>query len=103
MTIIRQKKDGELLKRWTVGLAIGASFAAMSGVFFYNQVVNNSHEITQQRNDLRSIEVKNAELKSALYALTDTQKIKEFAESNGLVIEKNPNYVRRQELSINVR
>ncbi|HBI25272.1 MAG: hypothetical protein UT41_C0003G0034 [Candidatus Wolfebacteria bacterium GW2011_GWC2_39_22] len=102
MTIIRQKKDGELLRRWAIGLAIGAGCAAVSGVFFYNQVVNNSHEMTQRRDDLRSIEVKNAELKSALYALTDTQKMQAFATSNGLVIEKNPNYVRRQEVSINL-
>lgn len=103
MTIIRQKKDCNTIKNWTIALSVGAACAAISGIFFYNQVVNNSHEIAQRRGDLRSIEVKNAELKSALFSLTDTKKMEEFAASNGLVIEKNPNYVRRQEVSLNIR
>lgn len=102
MTIIRQKRDSDMIKRWTIALAIGAGCAAVAGVFFYNQVVNNSHEMTQRRGDLRDVEVKNAELKSALYALTDSQKVQEFAAKNNLVVEKNPNYVKRQELSVNL-
>lgn len=101
MTIIRQKKDIDMLKRWTIGLAIGAGIAAIGGIFFYNQVVNNSHETTEMRDRSRDVEVTNAELKMQLFALTDAQKMQEFAATNGLVIEKNPNYVRRQELSIN--
>ncbi|OGM92696.1 hypothetical protein A2333_00905 [Candidatus Wolfebacteria bacterium RIFOXYB2_FULL_49_7] len=102
MTIIRQKKEYNPIKRLLVGLTVGAACAAIGGIIFYNQVVNNSHEITQRRGGLRDMEVRNAELKSELYALTDTQKMQEFAANNGLVIEKNPKYVRRQGLSINV-
>lgn len=102
MTIIRQKKDNDAAKKWMIGLSIGASCAAIAGVFFYNQVVNNSHEMTQRRGELRDIEVKNAELKSALYALTDTRTVEVFAMENGLVVEKNPNYVKRQALSANL-
>lgn len=103
MTIIRQKKNNDPIKRWTVGLMVGAACAAVGGIFLYNQVVNDSHEIVQRRGGLRDMEVRNAELKGELYALIDTQKMQEFAASNGLIIEKNPNYVRRQELSVNVR
>lgn len=103
MTIIRQKKDNNVAQRWIVGLAIGAACAVIGGIFFYNQSVNGSHEMAQHKSELRDMEVKNAELKSALYALTDTQKVRDFAASNGLVVEKNPQYVRRQEASITMR
>lgn len=103
MTIIRQKKENNPIKRWITGLAVGAACAAISGIFFYNQVVNDNHEIAQRRSELRDREVTNAELKGALYALTGVQQMQEFAASNGLVIEKNPTYVQRQELSVNVQ
>lgn len=90
------------MKRWTIALSVGAVGAVIGGVFFYNQVVNNNHEVAQQRNELRDVEVKNAELKSALYAMTDTSKVEELAVRRGLVVEKNPEYVKRQEVSINL-
>jgi cell division protein FtsL len=102
MTIIRQRKDSDTIQQWIIGLSIGAAFVAVSGVFFYNQVVNNTHEITQRRSAMRTIEVKNAELKGALYELTSSQNVESFAATNGLVVEKNPNYIKRQELSINL-
>lgn len=91
-----------MVQRWIVGLSVGAAFVAVSGVFFYNQVVNNTHEITQRRGDMRTIEVKNAELKGTLYDLTSAQQVGAFAAANGLVVEKNPNYIKRQEVSINL-
>lgn len=102
MTIIRQKKEKDLVKQWTIGLSVGAATAVLGGMFFYNQVVNNSHEITERRSTLRDVEVRNAELKTALYELTDAQTMQEFAASNGLVVEKNPGYVKRQEISLNL-
>lgn len=102
MTIIRERKDNNIMQRWVIGLSIGAAFAAVSGVFFYNQVVNNTHEITERRSAMRTLEVKNAELKGTLYDLTSSQNVEAFAAANGLVVEKNPNYIKRQELSINL-
>lgn len=102
MTIIRQKKEFDLIKVWGTGLSISAACAAVAGIFFYNQVVNNSHEMAQRRENLRDIEVKNAELKGALYALSDSQHVQEFAVKKNLVVEKNPNYVKRQSLSVNL-
>lgn len=102
MTIIRQKKESDPVKQWTIVLSITAACAAVAGVFFYNQVVNNSHEMAQRRGDLRDIEVRNAELKGELYALTDPQRVQEFATKNNLIVEKNPNYVKRQAVSINL-
>lgn len=102
MTIIRQKKNCDNLQQWVIGLSIGAACAAVSGVFFYNQVVNNTHEIVQRRGDVRTAEVKNAELKGRLYELTSSQQVESFAAANGLVVEKNPNYIKRQEISVNL-
>ncbi|HBT74546.1 TPA: hypothetical protein DEB29_00845, partial [Candidatus Wolfebacteria bacterium] len=68
----------------------------------YNLVVNNSHEMTQRKGDLRDVEVKNAELKGKLYELTEAQRVQEFAVKNNLIVEKNPNYVKRQVVSINL-
>lgn len=102
MTIIRQKREIDLIKIWGIGLSIAAACAAVAGIFFYNQVVNNSHEMAQRREDLRDVEVRNAELKGALYALTDAQRVQEFAVKNNLIVEKNPNYIKRQALSVNL-
>ena len=102
MTIIRQKKEKDIVRQLTIGLSIGAACTVLGGMFFYNQVVNNSHEITARRGSVREAEVRNAELKTALYALTDTKTMQEFAANNGLVVEKNPGYVKRQEVSLNL-
>lgn len=102
MTIIRQKKEIDLIKVWGTVLSVTAACVAVAGVFFYNQVVNNSHEMTQRRGDLRDVEVLNAELKGQLYALTESQRVQEFAAKNNLIVEKNPNYVKRQAVSINL-
>ena len=102
MTIIRQKKDIDLLKVCGTVLSITVACVAIAGIFSYNLVVNNSHEMTQRKGDLRDVEVKNAELKGKLYELTEAQRVQEFAVKNNLIVEKNPNYVKRQVVSINL-
>ena len=102
MTIIRQKKDIDLLKVWGTVLSITVACVAIAGIFSYNLVVNNSHEMTQRKGDLRDVEVKKAELKGKLYELTEAQRVQEFAVKNNLIVEKNPNYVKRQVVSINL-
>lgn len=102
MTIIRQKRNSDVLQQWIIGLSAGAACAAVAGLFFYNQVVNDTHEIAQRRGVVRDVEVKNAELKGTLYDLTSSQQVETFAAANGLVVEKNPNYIKRQEVSLNL-
>lgn len=102
MTIIRQKKNSDVLRQWTIILSAGAACMAITGLFFYNQVVNDTHEITQRRGDVRDVEVKNAELKGELYDLTSSRQVEAFAAANGLVVENNPNYIKRQEVSLNL-
>ena len=89
-------------KRAIIGLIGGAACMALGGLFFYNHAVSNNHELAQCKDVMREREVKNAELKSTLYALTDTQHMQDVAMRDGLIIERNPNYVQlQQEVSLN--
>ncbi len=100
MTIIRPKKEQATINWLIIGLATFTAASALIGVVCYNQVVNNRHEAEWQRQALRDAEVANAELKTALYDLTDAKKMNDIAVANGLVVDKNPQYIKRQLVSV---
>ncbi len=75
--------------------------SAISGIFLYNQLVNLRHEITSQGDNLGKAEVLSAELKNNLYAAVDVKNLEKLATENGLVIDKNPQYVETEPLAAN--
>lgn len=68
---------------------------AVWGVFLYNQLVNLRHEVKKQEADISRAEVTNAELKNNLYSIIDAKNLKSSANSQSLILDKNPEYVKK--------
>lgn len=94
MTIISQHKT-EYVHR-TPLIVLGAiTICTMAlGLFWYNQIVNLSHELESRRQDIQKIQVQNADLKQRVYALVSFENLKKVARERNLVAEKNPRYLQ---------
>ena len=101
MTIIRPRKENYVLKYLLGGLVSTFILVSICGVFFYNKFVSNRHEVSRYKTIVREVEIKNAELKDNYYKLTNSEKINEIYNSSGLFIEKNPEYVKKQQMVMN--
>ena len=101
MTIIRPKKENYVVKYLIGVLLLALVIVAVSGVYLYNASVNIKHEINQYKVTLRDVEVKNAELKNNYYNLTNPQAADQLVQSKGLLVEKNPEYVKKELLVVN--
>jgi hypothetical protein len=99
MTIIQPNKNNYKMSFLISVLLITSISAALWGVFLYNQLVNVRHEIKRQENNLRQAEVMNAELKNNLYSIIDAKNLKSSTDSQSLILDKNPEYVKRKLLT----
>lgn len=68
--------------------------SAVWGIFLYNQSVDLNHESQQQEVFLRKAEVINAELKNRFYEMTDAEIFESAINSQTLILEKNPKYLK---------
>ncbi len=100
MTIIQNKKTKNKLGLWNGILLLTILIFSFFNIYFYNQSVNLRHEIDQQKGSLQNIQVANADFKNRLYAMSNTQKLEDLA-ANGFVLDKNPEYVQKQNLVLN--
>lgn len=81
------------------GLMMTIVIAVAIGVSLYNQLINLRHETAAQETNLQKMEVANAELKNNLYQLTDNENLPALARDKNLVLEKNPKYIRVQQIA----
>ena len=92
MTVIEFGKR-ELRINFAISLLVGLIVISMTwGIFLYNQLIGLRHDIAKGEQMLDNIQVRNAELKNSLYEILDGTSPESFLESNGLVVEKNPQY-----------
>ncbi len=68
--------------------------SAVWGIFLYNQAVDLRHESQRQEVFLRQTEVVNAELKNRFYEMTDAEIFESAINSQTLILEKNPKYLK---------
>lgn len=101
MTIIQPSKINTKINLWIGGLIAALVFLAVSSVFIYNQLVNVRHEINNFKISLRETEIDNVELKNKFISLSGIAKAGEFAQDKNLILEKNPEYVKQQQLVAN--
>ncbi len=94
MTIIQPYKSTYKINFLIFILMFVSIGVAVFGMFIYNQLVNLRHEISKYETNLSRAEVKNAELKNNLYSITDANKLESLADTQGLVLDKNPEYVK---------
>jgi cell division protein FtsL len=61
--------------------------------FIYSKTVGLKHEIASYKMTAKNEKTENAELKNALFKMTDPQMLEAIAEEKGLVEDKNPQWV----------
>ncbi len=92
MTYIQPNKNNSL---WN-GLIAVLGIAALGGIFFlvtlYNSTVNLSHNIAAVKTELDAVSAQDTGLNNTIIAALDGNKVAAFAQANGLVEEKNPQY-----------
>ena len=101
MTIIQPDKTSAL-SSFSISILLVASISAVLwGVFLYNQLVNVRHELSSQKDGLQQAEVTNAELKNNLYSIIDAKNLKASMNSQSLILDKNPEYIKTRQLARN--
>jgi len=99
MPIIQPNKNDKKINLFIFGMTAATIIIAVWGVFIYNQLINLRHEVIRQENKIQKAEVLNAELKNNLYQLTDTKNLETSANQNNLVLEKKPQYVKKEQIA----
>lgn len=95
MTIIQPNKTNHKANFLISLLILTSVSIAVWGVFLYNQLVDFRHEIKKQGADISRAEVTNAELKNNLYSIIDAKNLKSSVDSQSLILDKNPEYVKK--------
>lgn len=104
MTIIQPNKNSSKTNFLILVLMLGSISAVVWGVFIYNQLVDLRHEVKSQETGAKQAEVANAELKDNLYNIIDAKSAESLKNSQSLILDKNPEYVKisgNQQLTTN--
>ena len=96
MTILQEKKSDKKFKMFVIALVAAISTGAIVEVFLYNQIVNLRHDVSKAKAAVQNAEITNAELKTNLYESTDQSRMQSIIDSGALVLEKNPEYLKKQ-------
>lgn len=88
----RQKNNARFLLSLSFVTLLGGALL----VFEYNAVASLRAEERELKKVIETASVRNAELKSELYEMTDARRLEEAALASGLVLERNPNYLTTQ-------
>jgi len=99
MTIIQPNKNNYKSNFIISVLILVLISVALWGMFLYNQLVDLRHEIKKQKISLDEAEVTNAELKNKLYSIIDVENLKSSIDSQSLILDKNPEYVKKKLLT----
>ncbi|MBN2198178.1 hypothetical protein JW698_03275 [Candidatus Wolfebacteria bacterium] len=98
MTIIQPSKKNRFTGFLISALLVSSISVVLWGVFLYNQLVDVRHEIDKQKNNFQQAEVNNAELKNNLYNIIDTKNLKASTNSQSLILDKSPEYIKNRQL-----
>lgn len=100
MTIIQPNKNDNKIN-FLISFSIsGLVVFAVWGIFLYNQMVNFRHEFSNLEKVVQQKEVENAELKNNLFQATDTRNLETLVNQKSLILDKKPEYVKAQSLSV---
>lgn len=93
MTIVTHHKTEHSYRLPLALLGTLVICALVLGLFWYNQIVNLTHELETRRADIQKIQVVNADLKQEVFGLTSFENLQRIARAHDLVVEKNPQYL----------
>ncbi len=91
MTIIQPSKYKEL-KKLIIILSFVLAIVLLVVVFIYLQTVSAEHALVDKKEVLENLKVENADLKNEYFALIDASNLEKFAEENGFIRDKNPQW-----------
>ncbi len=91
MTVIQPNKNRNIT-RLIILLSVVVAIAVSFNVALYATAVSLRHDIQSFEGELEKMQVRNAESKSALYDLVATERLEKFAQEQGLVKDKNPQW-----------
>ncbi len=100
MTIIQPHKNNYKANFLVLLLIMTCVSLTTWGVFLYNQLVSLRHEVKSQGANLSQTEVENAELKNNLYHAIDKGNLESLINSQSLILDKNPEYVKTGQLVV---
>jgi cell division protein FtsL len=92
MTVIKPQPNDTLLRAVIAALLGAAALAAIALVFLYNRSVNLQHAVSGVQDDIKQLELGNAELQDKVFAIFTNGRMEAFAEAHGFVKDKNPRY-----------
>jgi len=93
MTIIRPNKNKNY---WPFAFCmIGASILVciILTIFLYSVTVGFRYEVQRVETSIEDLRLSNAELRGELSRLTSFEHLQQIAEANGLIRDKNPQWV----------
>ena len=92
MTIIQPSRYREIIRFliffFTV-LLVGGALA----IFEYSKIADLRYELKNLKSNLVILEIESAELKNQFYASIATERLEALAREQGLIIDKNPDYM----------
>jgi cell division protein FtsL len=91
MTVIQPNKNKNIIQL-IVGVSIVLVLFAVSNVMLYSKSVGLTHDINQLKNKLDALQIKNADLKNALYQETNSEALEKLAADRGMIQDKNPQW-----------
>ncbi|MEK7611747.1 MAG: hypothetical protein AAB407_00120 [Patescibacteria group bacterium] len=94
MTFLHSRKIRQLSLAFILPLLGIVSIAGIGMIALYSMEVGARYDIRRIENAIQQETVHNAELKDELYSLLDRKNAAEYAASQGLVLEKNPEYLQ---------
>jgi len=91
MTVIQPNKSKSIIQL-IFGVGMILMLFAVSNVMLYSKSVSLTHDISQLRNKLDTLQVDNADLKNTLYQKTGSEALEKLAADRGMVQDKNPQW-----------
>lgn len=101
MTIIEPNRSRLSIKLLPFILAMLLISLAVFSIYIYNQNVGLRHLISQNSKELQAQVVKNGDLKNQFYQVLSAKTVESVARAQGLVREKNPQYLESKPLTLN--
>mgnify|MGYP001614594193 CR=1 FL=1 len=97
MTILQPHKKITVLTRLLIVSVISLALEVVYLVMLSNQTVDLKHEISKVNSQIQQVENENVEIKDKILTLFDNQNLTDFIQAQGLVQEKNPEYLEVNE------
>lgn len=98
MTIIEPYKNNYYYREILLIGSLLLVFTVIS-ISLYNLNVNLKYKIASYEKAVKELEVTNADMRNQMNQILDPKNLSVFIEKNGLVSDKNPDYLKHKSLA----